>query len=64
MTKITAQMKPDWIEPYKELGENIPVVVKSNHPRYVKGTRLDWGYVQTALDEGYTVEIKPYDNQR
>lgn len=37
----------------------IPMVIESDHPRFVVGTRLDWGFVQVALDNGYTVVIEP-----
>jgi len=37
----------------------IPIVIESDHPRFVVGTRLDWGFVQVALDNGYTVTIDP-----
>jgi hypothetical protein len=59
MKKIIARMEADWLEPYYKFGGNIPVVIKSNHPNYRKGTRLDWGFVQVALGESYIVEIKP-----
>lgn len=32
-----------------------PVVLESNHPRFTIGTRFDYGFLQIALDEGYTV---------
>lgn len=34
---------------------SIPVVLLSNHPRFVVGTRLDYGFLHIALDEGYAV---------
>ncbi len=34
-------------------------VVDSNHPRFSKGKRFDWGFAEIALREGYTLEILP-----
>jgi hypothetical protein len=34
---------------------SIPVVVFSNHPRFVAGTRFDYGFLHISLDEGYSV---------
>ncbi len=36
----------------------IPWVVRSNHPRFVPGTRFDYGFLQVALAQGYTVLIR------
>lgn len=33
----------------------IPMVVFSNHHRFTAGTRFDYGFLQIALDEGYSV---------
>ena len=30
-------------------------VVESNHPRFVKGSRFDYGFFDIATDEGYTI---------
>lgn len=38
---------------------SIPEVVISNHPRFVMGTRFDYGFLHIALDEGYTVFFIP-----
>jgi len=57
---IVAQMQKDTVEPYCNMeGHRIPVVVVSNHPNYPEGTRLDWGFVQCALRDGYRVAIFP-----
>jgi len=32
-------------------------VVFSDHPRFTEGTRFDFGYLEIANQEGYTVEI-------
>ena len=58
MKEIEAKMSPDWILPYSTMEYNkIPVVTKSNHPRFVVGKRLDYGFLQIALSEGYKVTI-------
>jgi hypothetical protein len=52
-------MMADTVEPYKGWDQKIPFVVDSNHPRFAEGTRLDWGFAQVALRDGYTLEIRP-----
>lgn len=59
MKRIEATMQPDWVQPYARMGERIPVVTASTHPRFVVGTRLDWGFVAVALRNGYIVVITP-----
>jgi len=55
---IKAEMRPDTVRPYSEGPyPHIPYVVKSNHPRFTVGTRLDWGFVSCALEDGYSVQI-------
>lgn len=56
---IVAQMVQDHVEPYASRGNLIPRVIKSNHPKYSVGTRLDYGFLITALNEGYAVAILP-----
>lgn len=34
---------------------SIPVVLLSNHPWFVPGTRFDYGFLHISLDEGYSV---------
>lgn len=34
-------------------------VVFSNHPRFKKGSRFDFGFMQIACDDGYIVEVLP-----
>jgi hypothetical protein len=55
--RIEGEMVPDWVEPYAKWGNKIPVVRKSNHPRYPVGTRLDYGFLQSALQDGYDVQL-------
>lgn len=38
-------------------------ILKSDHPRYKEGTRFDYGYVSLALEDGYTVVLKPHLNK-
>ena len=61
---ITAKMVDDWVEPYSKHNEKIPVVVTSDHSRFVFGTRLDWGFVQVAIGDGWTVIINPHEINR
>ena len=35
-------------------------VVRSSHPRYADDTRFDYGFMQIALAEGYTITVLPY----
>jgi hypothetical protein len=58
---VYAKMVPDWVEPYKSYGNCIPLVTTSTHPRFVPGVRLDWGFVQVALEDGYRVIINPVE---
>jgi hypothetical protein len=58
LKRIVAVMRPDYIYPYVQMGELIPVVVKSNHPRFPRGTRFDYGFLRIALSEGYNIELK------
>ena len=58
MKLIVAEMRSDWVEPYARTGSKIPVVVVSTHPQYKLGTRLDYGFVQVALDQGYDVYLR------
>lgn len=62
MPYIEAKMERDWIPPYEQ--GHIPVVTKSDHSRFLKSTRFDWGHVQTALGDGWTVTINPFEINR
>lgn len=57
MKEIRAQMVRDWVPPYGM--DTIPMVVYSDHPRFVPGTRFDWGFVKIALSGGYSIHIEP-----
>lgn len=58
--KIVAEMRDDWVEPYARQGYKIPVVIESNLPQYPVGMRLDWGFVQSVVGDGYEVTILPH----
>ena len=64
MPIIKAKMVQDWGMPYSEHNNKIPVVLESDHPRFVKGTRLDWGFVQVAIEDGWTLTIEPHEVNR
>jgi len=36
-------------------------VIESDHPRFMKGTRFDFGFFGIATDEGYTIISLPMD---
>lgn len=62
--KIEAQMVDDWIEPYHTNSDKIPMVTESNHPRFTQGTRLDWGFLQVAIEDGWAVTVLPHKINR
>ena len=55
--RIVAEIRPDWIEPFATFKHVIPVVIESNHPRFVAGTRLDFGFLAIVMQEGYNVKL-------
>ena len=56
---IVAQYEADWVPPYSTLEGGIPVVIASTHPKYYPGVRFDWGFLQVAVAQGYTIVILP-----
>ena len=38
-------------------------VIESDHPRFKKGTRFDFGFFSIATDEGYTIISLPMDEE-
>lgn len=52
---ILAVMKPDWVAPYRDMGNYTGAIIFSTHPRFKAGWRLDKGFAHVARDEGYTV---------
>lgn len=59
---VKAEMQPDYVAMYAR--QLIPIVTESNHPGFVPGTCLDWGFVQVAIGDGYTVTIIPSNINR
>lgn len=39
-------------------------VIESDHERYSKGTRFDFGFFNIATDEGYTIVSLPLEDER
>lgn len=37
-------------------------VIESDHPRFVKGSRFDFGFMSIATDEGYTILSLPRED--
>ncbi len=64
MPSIKAKMVDDWVIPYSAHKGKIPVVTESDHPRFDEGTRLDWGFVQVAIEDGWMVTIEPHEVNR
>ena len=38
-------------------------VIHSTHPRFVEGSRFDFGFFHIATDEGYTITSFPMEEQ-
>ena len=60
MKKIVAQ----WVKTGKREFNNVLydkelMVIESNHPRFIQGSRFDFGFLNIATDEGYICEIHP-----
>jgi hypothetical protein len=34
-------------------------VVRSNHPRFIDGSRFDYGFMGISIAEGYTITVLP-----
>jgi len=50
-----------WV-PEKDFGYGKAMrVIESDHPRFVKGSRFDFGFFGIATDEGYTIISIPID---
>lgn len=58
---IHAVIVKDWTHGYE--GQPIPVIRTSDHPGFKPRTRFDWGNVQTALKDGWSVTIHPLTPQ-
>ena len=56
MKKITVM----WVKTQDEkMYDKEMRVVYSDHKRFTKGTRFDFGFLSIASDEGYVIEILP-----
>ena len=36
-------------------------VMQSTHPRFVNGSRFDFGFMEIAIDEGFAITVLPSD---
>ena len=56
MKKITVM----WVETQNDkMYDREMIVVYSNHERFTKGIRFDFGLLQIASKEGYIIEVLP-----
>lgn len=39
-------------------------IIESDHPRFIKGSRFDFGFFSIATDDGYTIISLPMDEQK
>ena len=44
-------------------GNDVPeiLVIESDHERFIKGSRFDYGFFRIATDEGYTIISLPME---
>jgi hypothetical protein len=53
-------IKCEWVYEDPEWGYGRAMrVVESRHPRFVVGSRFDYGFMQIANEEGYEVTVAP-----
>ena len=38
-------------------------VIESDHPRFSKKSRFDFGFMNVANRQGFTVEVRPLDSE-
>lgn len=57
MKTIIVKWMPEEVFAYKKAMR----VIESDHPRFKKGTRFDFGFMSIATDEGYTIISLPMD---
>ncbi len=38
------------------------LVIESDHERFIKGSRFDFGFFKVATNEGYSITSLPMDN--
>jgi len=48
-----------WVHDDGQYGKEM-LVIESDHLRFIKGSRFDFGFFQIATDEGYTIISLPY----
>ena len=48
-----------WVESNEQAYDQVMRVVYSDHPRFKKGTRFDYGFLGIASREGYIIEVLP-----
>lgn len=52
-----------WV-PEKEFGYGKAMrVTQSDHPRFVVGSRFDYGFLNVAVEQGYSVHIDPVPDE-
>lgn len=53
------QITAEWQHLKGDYGGKTLVVLQSNHERFKKGSRFDFGFLRIANSQGFTVTIKP-----
>jgi len=48
-----------WLPSKEKAYDQVMQVIYSNHPRFVKGSRFDYGFLGIASREGYIIEVLP-----
>ena len=51
---IVAQLVPE-----EGIYKRALCVVFSTHPRFITGTRFDWGFANISMNEGYSLTLLP-----
>ena len=59
MKTITVQ----WVKEYGLGYDKAMRVIESDHERFSKGTRFDYGFFNVATDEGYRIISLPMEEQ-
>lgn len=52
-----------WIPESSNYGQAMRVI-RSNHKRFIDGTRFDFGFLEIATDEGYTITVLPREKPK
>jgi len=61
---ILAKLARDYVKPYKNWGSYIPFVLYSTHPEYHKGLRMNKGFIECSLEEGYLFVLISPDGEK